>query len=187
MHLRHLPALPALLALLLVPAPAQSLVVLDVPSNAFIEGPAGSPAFPGGGPFGTPFPGSGTLMPTAPPFGGCALDNTTGIIYATDGFTITATNHPGYAALATPPAPFPKPAILTQPLTGLAIDPVGAPGDIRLGDRDPKRPDAVVRRRRDRECRHASLLVRLDGTGSATQIRCGSAFAHHNAPSRLLY
>jgi hypothetical protein len=61
--------------------------------------------------------------------GGVAINNTNGIIYASNGFMIEAVNDPSYPPLAVPPLPFAAPGII-GPVTGMAFDPTGAPGGI---------------------------------------------------------
>ncbi len=87
-----------------------------------------SPAYPtgGAGPLGVvPMPASGFLAPGA--FGGMAIDQTTGFVYATDGVTITVDANPIYLPFAAvPPAlplPAPAPPLLGGlPINGMAID-----------------------------------------------------------------
>lgn len=106
---------------------SQNLIALDPPTGGFVEGVGVSPLYPGGGTALAVFPQVPPLPPPplAPvPFGGTSHDGATGLLWATDGFLISASPHGAYAPTAPPIPPFPAPPIM-GPLTGLAIDGVG--------------------------------------------------------------
>ncbi len=110
--------------------PGQHLIQYDTVMMSYAEAMAVSPGWPAGSPPGAPFPGTGLLMPMVGPVGDVTVDDMRGLAYATDGVMIEAVNLPGYAPLSVPPIPFPKPPILSGPLTGIAVDPAAGPGGV---------------------------------------------------------
>jgi hypothetical protein len=99
---------------------AQDLIVSSLAVPVYAETTAPGPYYPGPN---VPRFSVIEAMPIAPamvPFmGDLTMDNATGVIYHSNGTTVTATNHPAYAALA--PA-FGPTAFPIGPVTGIAID-----------------------------------------------------------------
>ncbi len=86
-----------------------------------------SAGYPAGGAtfFGVePLPGSGALAPGLRS-GGMTIDQVTGLVYSSDGFTIAFDFNPLYAPFTTPPPvplPVPAPPLSGGPITGMALD-----------------------------------------------------------------
>jgi hypothetical protein len=127
MNARHLFCATLLLAALLSPSSAQMILAWDSFGLVYHETPTVSPAYPAPFPlpFPPPFPSLGAAVPTPPPLGACAIDNTTGIVYASDGFLIEPSPYPWYPVVAPPPPVFPWPGPMgVGPIHGMDLDPL---------------------------------------------------------------